>query len=45
MYQLEKLFLVEKDSFLVITAELKESVLSVYNFSATRLFLVDLILP
>lgn len=44
MYQLEKLFLAEKDCFPLITGELKESILYMDNFSAERLFLVDLIL-
>lgn len=44
-YQLEKPFLAEKDYFLLITGELKETILHMYNFSALRLYLVDLILP
>jgi len=42
-YYLEKLFLFEKITF--ITEELKETMLSMYNASAKRLFLVDLISP
>lgn len=45
IYQLEELFLLGKDYFSLITGELEESILYIYNFSAIRLFLVDLILP